>query len=91
MKLNQIDDERCCGNCRFYFEDGRECRRYPPTVWSEGQSETSCSYCCSFPSMRKEEWCGEFQPIEGWVLPKGWELKSMPDGPGGLCEVQDNS
>jgi hypothetical protein len=82
LKLNE--NERCCGNCRFY--QGRECRRYPPQVWADEENLSSC-----FPTVKATEWCGEYQPKESWILPKGWEVKSMPDGPGGLCEVQDNS
>ena len=72
--IKMIEEEKCCGSCRFYFPLGRQCRRYPPTVWGDGQSETTSSYCCSFPQVREEEWCGEFKSIEKWVIPEGFEL-----------------
>ena len=43
---------------------GGECRRYPPQVWCESNPETTCGVGCSFPEMKKEEWCGEFK-LEG--------------------------
>lgn len=47
-----------CENCRFFFNQGSQCRRYPPTVFSCGEyNEDSCA----FPGMRKDEWCGEFK------------------------------
>ena len=93
--MMEIDDkQRCCGKCRFFFKeyDHRgQCRRYPPQAWSESNPETTSCLGFNFPEMRNEEWCVEFQPEEGWVLPKGWQLKNMPEGPGGICEVQDIS
>ena len=56
-----IANERCCQNCQFYVPEGRECRRYPPQVWGDPQSELSSSYCCNFPEVEKDSWCGEFQ------------------------------
>lgn len=56
--------QRCCGNCRFYqeYSQGRGwCLRYPPTVYScdEDNSSTTGS-----PMMEHNEWCGEFKPKE---------------------------
>jgi len=47
-----------CGNCRFYFEKYRECRRFPPTVLDEAYSQ---------PRVKKEDWCGEFQALGYFV------------------------
>ena len=58
---------RCCGDCRYYFKESDyrgQCRRYPPQVWCESNPETTCGVGCSFPEMKKEEWCGEFK-LEG--------------------------
>lgn len=63
------NDDRCCQNCRFHF-DG-ECRRFPPQIWSEPQSEYSSSYRCNFPEVGNNQWCGEFEEIEKWVVPTG--------------------
>lgn len=67
--IKMIENERCCGNCRFYYPEGRECRRNPPQVWAD---EEDVGYC--FPRVSKEEWCGEFNEIEKWVIPEGFEL-----------------
>lgn len=83
MTLKLIENERCCGNCRFYHPEGRECHRYPPQVWADEDNLSNC-----FPTVKAVDWCGEFQRKEEWVLPKGWELKNMPEGPGGICEVR---
>ncbi len=74
MTIKTIENSRCCGSCRFYFEEGRQCRRYPPQAWSESQSEYSCSLGFSYPEVNKDEWCGEFREIEQWVLPKGFKI-----------------
>ncbi len=94
MTLKLIENERCCGNCVHFFKEYEhrgQCRRYPPQAWSESNPETTSSLGFNFPDMRSEEWCGEFKPHEPYVLPKGWELENMPDGPGGLCEIKNNS
>lgn len=45
--------EECCGNCRFYKPEGRECRRFPPT---------EPSLANAFPWVHEHEWCGEYAP-----------------------------
>lgn len=50
--------DRCCENCRFYYEEGRQCRRYPPTVYGCDE-DNGTAY--GFPYMRIDEWCGEFK------------------------------
>ena len=82
--IKETENERCCQNCRFHEPKRRECRCYPPQVWSYD------NYRCNetFPLVSNDQWCGEFQPIEKWVLPKGWHIDNMPEGPGGLCEVR---
>jgi|GEM_PF-4372012 len=86
MTIEHIENERCCGNCRHFYEG--ECRRYPPQVGCDSACEHTGNVFYAFPRVYAKEWCGEFQSKEGWILPKGWQLKNMPDGPGGLCEVQ---
>lgn len=76
-----IEQERCCRNCRYFFneyEHRGQCRRYPPQAWSESNPETTSSLGFNFPEMRNEEWCGEFSPIESWVIPEG----TITDTPG---------
>lgn len=61
----KIDEKsRCCGNCRFYFSEEHQCRRYPPQAWTDPQSEFSCSLGFSYPEVSKDEWCGEFKETE---------------------------
>ncbi len=59
-----MENNRCCEKCRFYNPEGRECRRYPPQVWGDPQSDTNCSYSVNFPSVSKDTWCGEFKSKE---------------------------
>lgn len=71
--IEMIENERCCGKCRFYFKEKEsdyrgQCRRYPPQAWSESYPETSSSLGFNFPEMRNEEWCGEFKPEEKWIV-----------------------
>lgn len=68
------DENRCCKNCQFYYEEGRECRRFPPQVWGDPSSETTCSYACNYPEVTESCWCGEFKPHEVWVLPTGFKI-----------------
>ena len=89
MTLEIDNNQARCENCRFHKEG--DCRRYPPQVGVDSACEHTGNVFYTFPRVLKNEWCGEYQPEEGWVLPKGWQVKSMPEGPGGLCEVQDNS
>jgi hypothetical protein len=56
------ENERCCQNCRFYF--GGDCRRFPPQVGFD-----SGDVFATFPYVLKNEWCGEFQKIEKYVIP----------------------
>lgn len=61
--IQMIENERCCGKCRFYDPQGRNCRRFPPQVW-----ETVDSGGSAFPRVEEEEWCGEFKPEEKWIV-----------------------
>lgn len=57
--------KKACGRCRHYFEERRECRRFPPYVFSDFDGGSS-STCYAFPIMRENEWCGEFKGrVEG--------------------------
>ena len=90
--MEKIDLQRCCDNCQFYVEiRGKgECRRFPPQVCANPHSEVYDSHTFNFPQVKKDDWCGEFETGEvGWILPKGFHIKHMPDGPGALCEMQD--
>lgn len=61
--------------CKFYWNDGGLCRRYPPqvviSVWSStisrdhpdgGDVESTRNYL--FPEMVEDDWCGEFEEKE---------------------------
>ena len=67
MTIKMIENERCCGNCRYFYEG--ECRRYPPQV---GCDSDNVFY--AFPRVYAKEWCGEFQEIDKWVIPEGFVL-----------------
>lgn len=58
--MSKKKEDECCGNCRFFFEDGKQCRRFPPQVGTE-TSEHSCGVFATFPIVYKQEWCGEFK------------------------------
>lgn len=83
MTIKMIENERCCRNCRFWVSDevksfGR-CHRYPPQFWSEGE-ECGASHV----GTNDTEWCGEFESVDVWILPEGFEL--VKDKPGaGIC------
>ena len=85
------DKQNFCLNCIFWKTENKttnwgKCRRYPPQFWSNGDDSGS-----DFVKTNGDDWCGEHKPHEVWILPKGWRIKEMPNGPGGLCEVQDKS
>jgi hypothetical protein len=46
-----------CKKCRFYFETGSKCRRFPPTI----QSSLAC--VPNHPEVSADGWCGEYKPI----------------------------
>lgn len=72
MTIQIIENERCCRNCRFY-EEG-DCKRYPPQLGVDPNCEHTGNVFYCFPSVDKEDWCGEFQAIERWVIPEGFVL-----------------
>lgn len=79
--IKMIENELCCGKCRFFHPERRECRRNPPQVWAD---EETVGYC--FPRVKEEEWCGEFQPEQKrWVVPEGFDIP----GEGVIHEVKD--
>jgi hypothetical protein len=68
------ENNRCCGKCRFFLEwisTGGYCKRSPPTPVGLDE-DNSVSYCD--PMINKTDWCGEFQPIEKWVIPEGFVI-----------------
>lgn len=71
MTIKMIENERCCRNCQFWqgTSNWGECHRYPPQFWSEGESLGA-----SFVGTKGQEWCGEFKPIEKWVVPEGSKI-----------------
>lgn len=68
-KLVHIEEERNCRNCRFWVGETEAewgiCKRYPPQFNSEGASQVRT---------QRSDWCGEFEPVEKWVLPEGFRL-----------------
>lgn len=87
----KIESKQCCEKCIFFKEtygQRGECRRYPPQAWSESHPETSSSLGFNFPEMRSDEWCGEFKGLEGWILPKGFEIPELKHGAGVCYEVK---
>lgn len=73
MSIKMIENERCCGNCRHFFEG--ECRRYPPQVGCDTQCEHTGNVFYAFPRVYKQEWCGEFSAEEkGWLIPEGFKI-----------------
>lgn len=61
--MNELkENERYCKNCVHFYKG--ECRRFPPQACCETQSETNSSVFFPFPTVHKEEWCGEFKENE---------------------------
>jgi hypothetical protein len=57
--------EKRCGNCIFYIEKYRECRRYPP-VFTIEETSTNAGHLYwksgfGFPEVSADDWCGEFK------------------------------
>lgn len=49
---NYKNMEKKCKDCKYY--KNLDCRRFPPSIgYGRGTG---------FPSVAKEEWCGEFKP-----------------------------
>ena len=72
--IEMIENERCCGKCRFFLEQssrGGYCKRYPPTPTGLDE-DNSVAYCD--PMVNKNDWCGEFQPVEQWIVKPGTEI-----------------
>lgn len=81
MSIKLLEKERCCQNCRFFGNrhgERGDCQRYPPQAWADPCSETTNALYFSFPEMMKGDWCGEFQPIEGWTIPKDFQFEEKP-------------
>lgn len=55
--------KKCCNNCRFYFEENAECRRFPPTVYISESDSTQTTFQ-KFPEVFDYEWCGEHKQIQ---------------------------
>lgn len=57
-----------CGSCRFaeaaVMSDSPvlECRRFPPQLFYVNADDAATQ---SFPHMKGDDWCGEFQPSPG--------------------------
>ncbi len=50
------EEKETCKNCRF-FTTSNHCRRYPPTVVQQGNS--NCIFI--FPTVESNSWCGEWR------------------------------
>lgn len=68
------DIEKNCENCRFFAASGGEstrgdCRRHAPhpaTIRLRSYSEQGPeAYESYWPVMSHDDWCGEFEPIDG--------------------------
>lgn len=53
---------RSCKNCEF--NEMGECRRFPPQVGEDSQTEYSSGVFYAFPRVLDNEWCGEFKEKE---------------------------
>lgn len=85
--IKETENQRCCEKCRFFLEwssRGGYCKRYPPTPVGLDE-DNSVAYCD--PMVDKTDWCGEFQPEETWVLPKGFQITEDKPGAGVIYEV----
>ncbi len=54
-----------CGQCRFWFKNDSQCRRYAPHP-SEGARSAGAAATPTdtrWPRVDASDWCGEFQPI----------------------------
>ncbi len=57
-----MDDNICCGFCKFFFgSDPGFCRRYPPTVFLGKSNMGQPQINSTFPPVDKQKKCGEFQ------------------------------
>ena len=62
MNKNEI-----CANCKFFKEtplEGKDqglCRANPPKQHALG-SQQGVQFVSTFPSIKKEDWCGRFEP-----------------------------
>lgn len=45
-----------CGSCKYFREEQRDCRRYPPVRVDH--------YISYFPATNQSGWCGEWQKAE---------------------------
>lgn len=65
MVVTNINPE-CCGNCEFYMETTKVCRRYPPMPLMlglrQGLAGNEPAVSSFFPSMMPTGWCGEYRP-----------------------------
>lgn len=64
------DKGHCCGNCRFFREEGQQCRKNPPLGHIlmlqrqnlAGQAELEPRPIGYWPIVNKTNWCGEWAP-----------------------------
>lgn len=53
-----------CGECRFWYKDQSQCRRYAPqpTDGPKSLSAAATPRDVRWPHVDQGDWCGEFQP-----------------------------
>ncbi len=78
------DENESCDGCKYWSGLGNDtgfCRRYPPTVATEGVEGTF------FPVTSMGLWCGEFQPLP----PTGRLAKIVHDSYKGATTPEANT
>lgn len=69
-----------CETCRFRYPDKREewsshgqCRRYPPSIWSNVTLNGEMYFEQRWPWMAPTDWCGEHSPHNHLMKGKDYE------------------
>ena len=65
-----------CGSCVYFAQEQERCRRYPPTAHIESTEPTS-HVRTLWPTVRKEDWCGEYKQ-SAWV--RGEKKERIEEG-----------
>lgn len=59
--MKNTENDRICFNCRFFFDEGKQCRRYPPQIGYDTNCDFSDGTFSAYPRVHRDEWCGEFK------------------------------